>query len=150
MKRRRRTPRSGSSLVLMLATVSVVGLLLAGVLYQVSSLVRCTELAAVRSQCRALAEGGLEVARSQVATSPPGARPLEIEIPAPSGACQVWVVPRGPTGLYHVRVTARQVYRSNQLASYEIEATLNTEPPENVYEIETQRFVPRSGALPAR
>ena len=124
-------------------------LFLAGVLYQVSSLVRSAELAALRTQCRALAEGGLEVARSQIATNPPPVKPLDIEVPGCLGECRVRVVPAGQAGTYHVTVTARQVYRPNQLASYEIEATLNTGPLENVYQVEAQRFGPRSGTLSA-
>lgn len=143
MKKQRLRPNQGSSLVLMLATVMLIALLLAGVLHQVSSLVRSAELAAVRSQCRALAEGGLEVARSQVALKAPLREPLDIKFAAQTGQCRVRVMPGEPAGLYQVTVTARQDYRSTQLASYEIEAKLNTGAGVSVYYLETRRFVPR-------
>ena len=143
MKEQRLRPNQGSSLVLMLGTVMFIALLLAGVLYQVSFLVRSAELAAVRSRCRALAEGGLEVARCQVALKAPLREPLDIEVPAQAGQCKVRVVRRETAGLYQVTVTARQTYRSTQLASYEIEAGLNTGAGESVYHIKALRFVPR-------
>jgi len=134
--------RRGNTLFLMLITAAMLTLLLSGLLYQVASLVRSAELAAVRTQCRALAEGGLEVARAQVMAAAQPVESLDLEISAPSGQCRVRVEPTRRPDTYEVFVTARQVYRSNQLASYEIQANLNTGRDKSVYQRVTCRFVP--------
>ncbi len=146
MTRPHRNPCHGASLFLMLATVGMVGLLLSGLLHQVASLVRCTELAAVRTECRALAEGALEVARAQLANAPALENPFELEIAVFSGKCKVMAMPARPPGTYDVTAIGLQPYRLNQLASYEIRARLNTEQGQSVYDSISRRFVPKQAS----
>ncbi len=134
----------GSSLFLMIGTAALISILLAGLLHEAASLVGRTELAACRNQCRALAEGGLEVARSNVANGAKLQASEEITISAPSGNCLIWMEPDLQEDTFFVVVEGQQLYRPNCLAAYKIQATLNKDAKGYVYQVVSQKFVPRS------
>jgi len=116
-------PRRGSQLFLLLATASIVLLFLSALLFRLSVLTKQTQRAAVRAQCRALAEGGLELARAPGFVLP-DAGPRTWERETDTGTCRVSRALQSDGVCWDVVATGRQPLARGGWAVYEIQATL--------------------------